>query len=250
MPKLQGKVAVVTGGSSGIGLATAKRFVEEGAFVYITGRRQTELDKAVSLIGRGVAAVQGDVSNLADLDRLYAKVASEKGKIDILFAGAGILDPPQTLAETTEEGFDKVFAINTRGLAFTVKKALPLLTDGGAIIVITSIAENKGIPGFTAYSATKAAVRSFVRTWTAELKDRRIRVNAISPGPIDTPIFDQQAPTKEGADQARAQFAAAVPFGRLGRPEEIASTALFLASDEASFIAGVDLPVDGGMTAV
>src|SRR2546427_4315584 len=140
--------------------------------------------------------------------------------------------------------------INTRGLAFTVKKALPLLNDGGAIIVITSIAENKGIPGFTAYSATKAAVRSFVRTWTAELKDRRIRVNAISPGPIDTPIFDQQAPTKEGADQARAQFAAAVPFGRLGRPEEIASTASFLASDEASFIAGVDLPVDGGMTAI
>src|SRR5438445_4620694 len=140
--------------------------------------------------------------------------------------------------------------INTRGLAFTVKKALPLLNDGGAIIVITSIAENKGIPGFTAYSATKAAVRSFVRTWTAELKDRRIRVNAISPGPIDTPIFDQRAPTKEGAEQARAQFAAAVPFGRLGRPEEIASTALFLASEEASFIAGVDLPVDGGMTAI
>ena len=250
MPKLQGKVAVVTGGSSGIGLATAKRFVEEGAFVYITGRRQTELDKAVSLIGRGVAAVQGDVSNLADLDRLYGKVAREKGKIDILFAGAGILDPPQPLAETTEEGFDKVFAINTRGLAFTVKKALPLLNDGGAIIVITSIAENKGIPGFTAYSATKAAVRSFVRTWTAELKDRRIRVNAISPGPIDTPIFDQQAPTKEGADQVRAQFAAAVPLGRLGRPEEIASTASFLASDEASFIAGVDLAVDGGMTAI
>jgi NAD(P)-dependent dehydrogenase (short-subunit alcohol dehydrogenase family) len=255
MPKLQGKVALVTGGSSGIGLATAKRFVEEGAFVYITGRRQTELDKAVSLIGRGhyytrsVAAVQADVSNLADLDRLYAKVTSEKGKIDILFAGAGIVDP-QPLAETTEESFDKVFAINTRGLAFTVKKALPLLNDGGAIIVITSIAENKGIPGFTAYSATKAAVRSFVRTWTAELKDRRIRVNAISPGPIDTPIFEQQAPTKEGADQARAQFAAAVPFGRLGRPEEIASTALFLASDEASFIAGVDLPVDGGMTAI
>jgi NAD(P)-dependent dehydrogenase (short-subunit alcohol dehydrogenase family) len=209
MPKLQGKVAVVTGGSSGMGLATAKRFVEEGAFVYIIGRRQSELDKAVSLIGRSVAAVQADVSNLADLDRLYAKVASEKAKIDILFAGAGIVEP-QPLAETTEESFDKVFAINTRGLAFTVKKALPLLNDGGAIIVITSIAENKGIPGFTAYSATKAAVRSFVRTWTAELKDRRIRVNAISPGPIDTPIFEQQAPTKEGADQARAQFAAAV----------------------------------------
>jgi NAD(P)-dependent dehydrogenase (short-subunit alcohol dehydrogenase family) len=249
MNRFAGKVAVITGGSSGIGLATAKRLVEEGAFVYITGRRQAELDKAVSLIGHSVAAVQGDVSSLADLDRLYAKVAGDKGKIDILFAGAGIVDP-QPLAETTEESFDKVFAINTRGLAFTVKKALPLLNDGGAIIVITSIAENKGIPGFTAYSATKAAVRSFVRTWTAELKERRIRVNAISPGPIDTPIFDQQAPTKEGADEVRAQFAAAVPFGRLGRPEEIASTALFLASDEASFIAGVDLPVDGGMTAI
>ncbi len=199
MPKLQGKVALVTGGRSGIGLATAKRFVEEGAFVYITARRQTELDKAALLIGRNVAAVRGDVSKLADLDRLYTKIASEKGKIDILFGGAGIVDP-QPLAETTEESFDKLFAINTRALAFTVKKALPLLNDGGAIIVITSIAENKGIPGFTAYSASKAAVRSFVRTWTAELKDRRIRVNAISPGPIDTPIFEQQAPTKEGAD--------------------------------------------------
>jgi NAD(P)-dependent dehydrogenase (short-subunit alcohol dehydrogenase family) len=249
MPKLQGKVAVVTGGSSGIGLTTAKRFVEEGAFVYITGRRQTELDTAVSEIGRNVVAVQGDVSNLADLDRLYTKVAREKGKIDVLFAGAGILDP-QPLAETTEESFDKLFAINTRGLAFTVKKALPLLNDGGAIIAIASIAHGKGIPGLGAYSATKAAVRSFVRTWTAELKDRRIRVNAISPGPVDTPIFDQQAQSKEGADQARAQFAAAVPFGRLGRPAEIASAALFLASDEASFIAGIDLPVDGGMTAI
>src|SRR3989441_7507384 len=174
MKKLQGKVAVITGGTSGMGLATAKRFVEEGAFVYITGRRQSELDKAVSLIGRSVAAVQGDVSNLADLDRLYAKVASEKGKIDILFAGAGIVDP-QPLAETTEEGFDKVFAINTRGLAFTVKKALPLLNDGGAIILIPSIAQNQGNPRLTAYSATKAAVRSFVRTPTAELKERRIR---------------------------------------------------------------------------
>src|ERR1700752_784176 len=171
MPTLQGKVALVTGGSSGIGLAPAKRFVAEGAFVYITGRRQTELDKAVSLVGRSVSAVQADVSNLADLDRLYAKVASEKGKIDILFAGAGIVDP-QPLAETTEESFDKVFATNTRGPAFTVKNAPPIPNDGGAIIVIPSIPQKKGIPGFTAYSATKAAARSFVRTWTAELKDR------------------------------------------------------------------------------
>lgn len=249
MAKLKGKVAIVTGGGSGMGLATARRFVDEGAFVYIIGRRQAELDRAASLIGGNVTTVQGDVSNLGDLDRLYARVAREKGKIDILFAGAGIVDP-QPLAETTAESFDKVFGINARGLAFTVKKALPLLNDGGAIIVISSIATGKGIHGLGAYSATKAAVRSFVRTWTAELKDRRIRVNAISPGPIDTPIFEQQAPTKEGADQARAAFAAGVPFGRLGRPEEIAATALFLASDEASFIAGVDLPVDGGMTAI
>jgi NAD(P)-dependent dehydrogenase (short-subunit alcohol dehydrogenase family) len=249
MPTLKGKVAVVTGGSSGLGLATARRFVEEGAFVYITGRRQAELDKAVSLIGRSVAAVQGDVSNLADLDRLYARLGSEKGKIDILFAAAGIANP-QPLAETTEESFDRTFAINARGLVFTVKKALPFLNDGAAIIVVSSVAATRGIPGFTAYSATKAAVRSFVRTWTAELKDRRIRVNAISPGPIDTPIFEDMAPTKEEADQFRARFAASVPFGRLGRPEEIAAAALFLASDEASFIAGVDLPVDGGMTAI
>jgi NAD(P)-dependent dehydrogenase (short-subunit alcohol dehydrogenase family) len=242
MSKLKGKVAVITGGSSGQGLATAKRFVEEGAFVYT-------LDKAVSPIGGRVAAVQGDVSNLADLDRFYAKVAGEKRRIDVLFAAAGIVDS-QPLGEMTEESFDRQFAVNTRGLAFTVKKALPLLNDGAAIILVTSIAERKGIPGLGAYSATKAAVGSFVRTWTAELKDRRIRVNAICPGPIDTPIFEQVAPTKEGADRRRAQDAAAVPFGRLGRPEEIASTALFLASDEASFIAGADLQVDGGMTAI
>jgi NAD(P)-dependent dehydrogenase (short-subunit alcohol dehydrogenase family) len=249
MAKLQGKVAVITGGSSGQGLATTKRFVEEGAFVYIFARRQDELDKAVASIGRNVAAVQGDVSDLADLDRLYARIVSEKGKIDILFAAAGIVDT-QPLVEMTEESFDRQFAVNTRGLAFTVKKALPLFSDGGSIILVTSIAESKGIPGLGAYSATKAAVGSFVRTWTAELKDRRIRVNAICPGPIDTPIFEQVAPTKEGVDQRRAQDAAAVPFARLGRPEEIASTALFLASDEASFIAGVDLRVDGGMIAV
>src|SRR5256712_5770161 len=203
MPKFQGKVAVVTGGSSGIGLATAKRFVEEGAFVYITGRRQTELDKAVSLIGHSVTAVQADVSNLADLDRLYDELASEKGKIDILFAGAGIVDP-QPLAETTEESFDKVFAINTRGLAFTVKKGLPLLNDGGAIIVITSIAENKGIPGLTAYSATKAAGRPLLRTPTAEVKDPRIRLNAVRPGPDRPPAFHHQGPAQERAAQGRA----------------------------------------------
>jgi NAD(P)-dependent dehydrogenase (short-subunit alcohol dehydrogenase family) len=249
MSRLPNKVAVVTGGNSGLGLATAKRFVNEGAFVYITGRRQAELDKAVTQIGCNVVGVQSDVQNLTDLDRLYSIISREKGKIDIVVANAGIVDP-QPLAEITEDSFDRVFATNVRGLAFTVKKALPLLNDGGSIIVISSIANVKGIPGYTAYSATKAAVRSFVRTWTAELKDRHIRVNSISPGPIDTPIMDSQASTKEGADQLRANFAAAVPFGRLGRAEEIAAVALFLASDEASYVAGVDLPVDGGMAAV
>src|ERR1700730_3119812 len=249
MPKLQGKVAVITGGSSGQGLATANRFVEEGAFVYIFARRQDELDKAADSIGRNRAPVKDVVSNLADLDRLYAKVASEKGKIDIVFAAAGVVDT-QPLAEMTEESFDKQFAVNTRGLAFTVKKALPLLSDGASIILVTSIAERKGIPGLGVYSASKAAVGAFVRSWAAEFKDRRIRVKALCPGPIDTPIFNQVAPTPEAVEERRAQDAAAVAFGRLGRPEEIAATVSFLASDEASFIAGVDLKVDGGMTAI
>jgi NAD(P)-dependent dehydrogenase (short-subunit alcohol dehydrogenase family) len=249
MAKLQGKVAVITGGSSGQGLATAKRFVEEGAFVYITGRRQTELDKAVSQIGRSVAAVQGDVSDFVDLDRLYSKVASEKGKIDILFAAAGIVDP-QPLVEMTEESFDRQFAINTRGLAFTVKKALPLLNEGASIILVTSIADRKGIAGLSVYSATKAAVGSFVRSWTPELADRGVRVNAICPGPIDTPIFKQVAPTPGMVPELKAADAVRVALKRLGLPEEIAAAALFLASDEASFVAGVDFPVDGGMTAV
>jgi NAD(P)-dependent dehydrogenase (short-subunit alcohol dehydrogenase family) len=187
MPKLQGKVAVITGGSSGLGLATAQRFVREGAFVYLTGRRQNDLDMAAALIGDGVAPVRGDVQNLGDLDRLYERIKQEKGKIDTLVANAGFIDP-QPLAGATEENFDKTFGINVRGLLFTVQKALPLFREGGSIILISSIAAFKGIPRYTAYSATKASVRSFVRTWTAELKDRGIRVNAISPGAIDTPI--------------------------------------------------------------
>ncbi|BCF95041.1 SDR family NAD(P)-dependent oxidoreductase [Paraburkholderia largidicola] len=242
MQKLKGKVAVITGGSSGMGLATAKRFVEEGATVYT-------MDRAESPIKDIVTAVRGDVSKLADLDRLYDKVATEKGKFDVLFVAAGVVDP-QPLVQTTEESFDRQFSINTKGLVFTVQKALPLLNDGGAIVVITSIAAHKGLPSLGTYAATKAAVRSFVRTWTTELKGRRIRVNSICPGPIDTPIFEQVADTKEGQDQRRAEDAAHVPFGRLGRPEEIASTALFLASDEASYIAGVDLHVDGGWASV
>lgn len=249
MSRLQGKVAVITGGSSGIGLATAHRFVEEGAYVVITGRRQSELDNAVARIGRNVTAVQGDVANLEDLDRLYAQVAAEKGKIDILMAGAGFVEH-QKLGEITTAHYDKTFGINARGLLFTVQKALPLIRDGGSIILIGSIAAFMGFPAHSTYSATKAAIRSFARTWTAELKHRRIRVNTLSPGPIDTPIIDSQAATKEGADEIRAQFISVIPLGRMGRTEEVANAALFLASDESSFVAGADLVVDGGMGAV
>src|SRR5260370_4586534 len=247
--RMRGKVGVITGGSSGLGLAPAQRFVKEGAFVYITGRRQNDLDMAAALIGDAVAPVRGDVRDLGDLDRLYERIKEEKGKIDILVANAGFIDP-QPLVEATEENFDKTFGINVRGLLFTVQKALPHLRDGGAIILISSIAAFKGLPGYTAYSATKASVRSFVRTWTAELKDRNIRVNAISPGAIDTPIIDAQAATKEGADAIRASFKAPTPLNRLGLPEEIAAAALFLASDESSYVAGADLVVDGGLSAL
>jgi NAD(P)-dependent dehydrogenase (short-subunit alcohol dehydrogenase family) len=249
MSRLEGKVAVVTGGSSGIGLATAQRFVEEGAFVYITGRRQQELDRAVSRIGRNIAAVRGDVQSLEDLDRLYAQVAAEKGGLDVVVANSGIVEH-QRLGEITPEHFEKTFGVNARGALFTVQKALPLLRDGGSIIVIGSIAAEMGFSAHSTYSATKAAVRSFVRTWTAELKLRGVRVNAISPGPIDTPIIDSQAATKEGADKIRSNFVSVIPLGRMGRAEEVANAALFLASDESSFVAGIDLVVDGGMSAV
>jgi NAD(P)-dependent dehydrogenase (short-subunit alcohol dehydrogenase family) len=249
MARMQNKVAVITGGSSGIGLATAKRYVEEGAYVFVFGRRQEELDKAVQEIGRNVTAVRGDVTNLADLDRLYAQVAAEKGKIDVLMAGAGFVEH-QRLGEITEAHYDKTFNLNARGLLFTVQKALPLMRNGGSIILIGSIAGFMGFPAHTTYSGTKAAVRSFARTWTIELKDRGIRVNTISPGPIDTPIIDSQAPTKEGADKIRQNFINVIPLGRMGRAEEVANAALFLGSDESSFVAGIDLVVDGGMGAV
>ncbi|MGA8136826.1 MAG: glucose 1-dehydrogenase [Pseudomonas gingeri] len=245
MNKLQDKIAVITGGSSGIGLATAQRFVEEGAYVFITGRRQAELDKAVALIGRNVTAVQGDVSSSEDLNRLYG----EKGCIDVLVANSGIVDPTY-LNDISVEHYDGTFDINVKGLLFTVQKALPLIRDGGSIILTASIAATKGIPGYGTYSATKAAVRSFARTWTLELQDRGIRVNSLSPGPVDTPIMESQASTQEQVDQLKASFAKAVPMGRLGRPEEIASAALFLASDDSSFVAGIDLCVDGGMAQV
>ena len=249
MSKLKGKVAVITGGSSGIGLATAKRFVEEGAYVFITERRQTELDKAVKEIGKCVTAVRSDVSKLEDLDNLYRTVAAQKREIDILFANAGIVELKQT-PDVTPEHFDKTFDTNARGLYFTVQKALPLMKDDGSIILNGSCVWLKGFPSYSTYSATKAALRSFARTWATEVKDRKIRTNVISPGAIDTPIIDSQVHSKEAAEKLKAEFASVTPLGRMGRPEEIASVALFLGSDESSYVAGIDLPVDGGITAV
>ena len=249
MSSLQGKVAVITGGSSGIGLATAKRFVEEGAYVFITGRRQAELEKAKQAIGRNVTAVQGDVSNLSDLDRLYATVKAEKGGVDIIVANAGFVETV-TLAEATPEHFDKTFNVNARGTFFTVQKALPLLRKNGSVVLIASCVANMGIPMYTTYGATKAAIRSFARSWAAELKERGIRVNALSPGATDTPIIDGQFKTPEAIEGAKQMFAQRALLGRIGRPEELADAAFFLASDHSSFVTGIDLVVDGGLTQV
>jgi NAD(P)-dependent dehydrogenase (short-subunit alcohol dehydrogenase family) len=246
MKKLEGKIAVITGGNSGIGLATAQRFVSDGAYVFITGRRQSELDEAVKQIGTNVSGVQGDVSNLADLDRLYAAVKKQKGRIDILFANAGVgeLAP---LGAITEAHFDKTFGINVKGLLFTVQKALLLLQDGGSIILNASIAASKGLEGISVYSATKAAVRSFARSWTVELKHRKIRVNAISPGQIDTPgIRTGMMQNEEQIKQFMSSQVATIPLGRMGNPDEVANVVSFLASDDSSFITGIELFVDGG----
>jgi NAD(P)-dependent dehydrogenase (short-subunit alcohol dehydrogenase family) len=239
MGKLEGKVAVITGGNSGIGLATAQRFVKEGAEVFITGRRQSELDKAVKLIGKNVTGVQGDVANLADLDRLYATVKQRAGRIDIVFAnaGGGEFAP---LGAITEEHFDQTFGSNVKGLLFTVQKALPLLVDGGSVILNASIVSMKGVPALSVYSATKAAVRSFARSWTTDLKDRKIRVNAISPG------VNSLGKTAEETKQFKAAMIATVPMGRMGNSDEIAKAAVFLASDDSSFVTGIELFVDGG----
>jgi NAD(P)-dependent dehydrogenase (short-subunit alcohol dehydrogenase family) len=239
MGKLQGKVAVITAATSGMALATAQLFVEEGAYVFITGRRKEKLDEAVKLIGKNVTGVQGDAANLADLDRLYETVKREKGMIDVLFASAG-QGELATLEQVTEEHFDKTFGLNVRGTLFTVQKALPLFRDNGSIVLNGSIAGIKGFPAFGVYSASKAALHSFARTWLVELKDRRIRVNVLSPGTIDTPALDPL-----GRD-AKDSFKALVPRGEIGRPEEIATVALFLASNDSSFVNGVELFVDGG----
>ncbi len=247
--KLEGKVALITGGNSGIGLATAKQFVNEGAYVFITGRREAELAAAKKQIGKNVTAIQGDVSNLDDLDRLFAQIRKEKGNIDIVFANAGVARYAP-LGAITEDFFDSIFDINVKGVLFTVQKSLPLLRDGGSIILNASIVGSKGLSSNSVYSATKAAVRSFARTWTTDLKDRRIRVNAVSPGPIDTPGLSELLASSETGEQRKKMISTTVPLGRFGRPEEIAKAVVFLASDDASYITGVELFVDGGFAQV
>ncbi len=249
MAKLDGKIAVITGGSSGIGLAAAKKFVEEGAYVFIVGRRKSELDKARAEIGRNVTTVQADVANLDDLDRLYGIVKDQKGAIDIVVASAGYVERKLT-KDVTPEHFDKTFGINARGVYFTVQKALPLLRKGGAVVLVSSLLHLKGLPEHGTYAATKAAVRSLARTWAMELKDRGIRVNTLSPGAIDTPIIDGQFKTRQEADGARDFFASITPLGRIGRPEEMASAVLYLASDDSSYSTGIDLVADGGISQV
>ncbi len=243
--RLEGKIAVITGGNSGIGLATAQRFVQEGAFVFITGRRQDELDKAVKQIGKNVTSVQGDVSNLADLDRLYDIVKQQKSRIDVLFANAGIIESAP-LGSITESQFDKIFNVNVRGLVFTVQKALPLFQDGGSIILTSSVGGSKGTPALSVYNATKAAIRSFARSWTVDLKHRKIRINAISPGPIDTPGLSRLFENGQGGEQVKTTFLSTIPMGRLGAPDDVAKAVLFLASDDSSFVTGIELFVDGG----
>ncbi|MGC2681088.1 MAG: glucose 1-dehydrogenase [Candidatus Nitrosopolaris sp.] len=246
--RLDGKIAVVTGGSSGIGLATAQRFVQEGAYAFIFGRGQSEVDKAVKDIGKNVTGVQGDVSNLADLDRLYETVKQQKGRIDVLFANAGILEFAP-LGSITESQVDKSFDINVKGLLFTVQKALPIFQDGGSIILTASVNASTGFEATSVYSATKAAVRSFARCWTVDLKHRKIRVNAISPGPIDTPMTRSMVKGESG-EQLKNKLLSTMPLGRMGHPDEIAKAVLFLASDDSSFVTGIELFVDGGQAQI
>jgi NAD(P)-dependent dehydrogenase (short-subunit alcohol dehydrogenase family) len=240
MEKLKEKIAVITGATSGMALATAKLFVNEGAYVFVTGRRQAQLDAAVKGIGKNVTGVQGDAGNLTDLDRLFETVKAKKGHIDILFASAGVGDFNAPIGSVTEASFDHTFDVNVRGTLFTVQKALPLMRDGGSIIMTGSIASVKGFPGMSVYNASKAAIRSFARTWTLDLKARRIRVNVLSPGTIDTGVF-------VGVPQeVKDQFVSLIPMGRIGESEEIAKVALFLASEDSSFVTGIELFVDGG----
>jgi NAD(P)-dependent dehydrogenase (short-subunit alcohol dehydrogenase family) len=245
MSKLIGKVAVITGGNSGMGLATARLFAQEGAKVIITGRRKKELQEAVASVGQNIEGVQGDVSILSDLDRLAAHIKTNYGKVDIIFANAGI-GKVTPLDQVSEAEFDHIFGVNAKGLFFTVQKLLPLVPDGGSIILNASIAASMGLHGFSVYSATKAAVRSFSRSWTDELKGRKIRVNTLSPGLIDTPIIGKGGMTEEQIIEFKTTMTARIPLGRIGESDEIAKAVLFLASDDSSFVTGIELTVDGG----
>jgi NAD(P)-dependent dehydrogenase (short-subunit alcohol dehydrogenase family) len=247
--KLAGKVALITGGTSGIGLGTAKRFVAEGAYVFITGRRQSEIDESVKLIGENVRGIQGDVSVLADLDRLFAIIRDEKGRLDALFvnAGGGSLAP---LGEITEEHFDRTFKTNVKGLLFTVQKALPLMPPGSAIVLNASTTTVKGTPAFSVYSASKAAVRNFARSWSLDLKPWKIRINVISPGVVPTPGYNLLGLTEEQIQDFVNVQATTIPLGRVGTPDEIGKAVVFLMSDDSSFVNGIELFVDGGMTQI
>ena len=249
MHRLERKIALITGGTSGIGLATAKQFVDEGAYVFITGRRETELAAAVKEIGKNVSGVQGDVSNLVDLDRLFGQIKKEKGKLDIVFANAGVAKYAP-FGKITEQFYNSIFNINVKGLLFTVQKALPLLPDGASIVLNASIVASKGFSSNSVYSASKAAVRSFARTWTTDLKDRRIRVNAISPGSIDTPGLSDLLSSSETGEQRKKMISTMVPLGRFGTPDEIAKAVVFLASEDSSYVTGTELFVDGGFAQV
>ena len=249
MGKLEGKIALVTGGTSGIGLATARQFVREGAYVFITVRRDAELAAAVKQIGENLTGVQGDVSNLADLDRLFTQIKREKGQLDIVFANAGVARHA-ALDAISEEFFDSIFDTNVKGLLFTVQKALPLLPNGASIILNASIAGSKGLATYSVYSATKAAVRSFARTWTTDLKDRRIRVNAVSPGSIDTPAAHDLLASSEVGEKRKKMIADSIPLGRFGTPDETAKAVVFLASDDSSYVTGAELFVDGGFAQI
>jgi NAD(P)-dependent dehydrogenase (short-subunit alcohol dehydrogenase family) len=247
--KLERKIALVTGGNSGIGLATAKRFIDEGAYVFITGRRGTELENAVREIGKNVASFQGDVSNLADLDRLFLQIKQDKGKLDVVFANAGVARYAP-LGTVTEEMFDSLFGTNVKGVLFTVQKALPLLSDGASIILNASIVGSKGFAANSVYSATKAAVRSFARTWTTDLKDRHIRVNAVSPGSVETPGLSHLLGSSAVGEERKKLISTMTPLGRFGTPDEIAKAVVFLASDDSSYVTGAELFVDGGFAQV
>ena len=249
MARLDGKVSLVTGGTSGIGLDAANALAKEGAYVYITGRRESELRTAAQQIGTNATGVRGDVSNARDLDRLFEQIRDEQGKLDILFANAGIARYA-ALGNITEELYDSIFNVNVKGVLFTAQKALPLMPEGASIILNASVVASKGLSSNSVYSATKASIRSFARTWTTDLKHRGIRVNAISPGTIDTPGLNNLLASGEAGQQRRKMVASAIPLGRFGRPDEVAKTVVFLASDESSYITGAELFVDGGFAQV